>query len=132
MTVPTPSPWYKLLRPARALLATIGLVALQLAGDAVVAQAGWPIPGALVGLLLLLGVLALWGRVPQAVDDASMPLLRHLMLLLIPSVAAVGLYVDQLTQHMVFFLFISTAVTGLTLAVTALILQGLIKKVPQP
>ena len=119
------------VRLGKALLAASGLVLLQFAGDALVAKTGWPIPGALVGLLLLLGGLSLRGRVPQALDDVSTPLLRHLMLLLIPSVAAVGLYVHQLAQQAWVFVLVSTVVTGLTVAVTALGLQAMMKKAPQ-
>lgn len=132
MTTPTPHPLRNTIRPLKALLAMAGLIVLQVSGDALVTHTGWPIPGALVGLLLLLGILALMGRIPEAIDDASMPLLRHLMLFLIPSVAAVSLYVQQLTLHMALFLFISTAVTGLTLVITALTLRHLMKKVSPP
>jgi DNA-binding transcriptional MocR family regulator len=92
----TPSRRKRLMvRSAKALLAAAGLICLQWLGDAVVARTGWPVPGALVGLLLLLGGLVVWGRVPPALDDVSTPLLRHLMLLLIPSVAAVPLIEDD-------------------------------------
>ena len=119
----------KILRPAKALLAVAGLLALQVLGDALVALTGWPVPGALLGMLLLLGGLALKGRVPQAMEDASAPFLRHLMLLLIPSVAAVSQYVEPLTQHLWLFVLISTLVTGLTLAVTVVILRRMLQKV---
>ena len=114
-------------RIARALLAMAGLVALQFLGDALVARTGWPVPGSLVGLLVLLAGLVLWGRVPQALDDVSAPLLRHLMLLLIPSVAALGLYAGLLAQHAVAFLLVSVGVTALTIVVTAWTLQRLLK-----
>ena len=119
----------KILRPAKALLAVAGLLALQVLGDALVALTGWPVPGALLGMLLLLGGLAVKGRVPQAMEDACAPFLRHLMLLLIPSVAAVSQYVEPLTQHLWLFVLISTLVTGLTLAVTVVILRRMLQKV---
>lgn len=106
----------------------MGLVALQLLSDALVAKTGWPVPGALIGLLVLLCGLALADRVPQALDDVSTPLLKHLMLLLIPSVTAVGLYASQMVQHLTVFLLASTVVTALTLAATALVLQRLMKR----
>ncbi|HAX20298.1 MAG TPA: CidA/LrgA family protein [Hydrogenophaga sp.] len=125
---PTPRrPWPA--RPFKALLAMAGLVALQWLGDAFVARTGWPVPGSLLGLLVLLAGLALWGRVPQALDDVSAPLLRHLMLLLIPSVAAVGLYAGLLVQHAVAFLLVSVGVTALTIVATAWTLQRLLKRV---
>ena len=108
-----------------------GLVALQFLGDALVARTSWPVPGSLVGLLLLLAGLALRGRVPQALDDVSAPLLRHLMFLLIPSVAAVGLYAGLLVQHAVAFLLVSVGVTALTIVVTAWTLQRLLKRAPR-
>ena len=119
----------RIARTAKALLAMVGLVALQFLGDALVARTGWPVPGSLMGLLLLLAGLMLRGRVPEALDDASAPLLRHLMLLLIPSVAAVGLYAGLLTQHAVAFLLVSVGVTALTIVVTAWTLQRLLKRV---
>ena len=109
-------------------LAASGLVGLQWLGDAVVAWWGWPVPGALVGLLLLLGALFAACGVPQALDDVSTPLLRHLMLLLIPSVAAVGLYAGLLSQHAAAFLLVAVVVTALTLVVTAWTLQRLIRR----
>jgi len=121
----------RITRPAKALLAMAGLVALQLLGDALVARTGWPVPGSLVGLLLLLAGLVLRGHVPQALDDVSAPLLRHLMLLLIPSVAAMGLYAGLLTQHAVAFLLVSAGVTALTIVVTAWTLQKLLKRAPR-
>jgi holin-like protein len=59
----------------------------------------------------------------------SAPLLRHLMLLLIPSVAAVGLYAGLLTQHAAAFLLVAVVVTAMTLVVTAWTLQRLLKRV---
>ncbi|MDP3927297.1 MAG: CidA/LrgA family protein [Hydrogenophaga sp.] len=118
----------RIARTAKALLAMAGLVSLQFLGDALVARTGWPVPGSLVGLLLLLAALVLRRRVPQALDDVSAPLLRHLMLLLIPSVAAVGLYAGLLTQHAAAFLFVSVGVTALTIVVTAWTLKRLLKR----
>jgi holin-like protein len=106
----------------------MGLIGLQWLGDALVARTGWPVPGALVGFLLLLGALAVRGRVPTALDDVSFPLLRHLMLLLIPSVAAVGLHAGLVWQHAAAFLLVSTLVTVLTLGLTACVLQWLMKR----
>jgi holin-like protein len=54
----------RIARPVKALLSMAGLVALQFLGDSLVARTGWPVPGSLVGLLLLLAGLVLRGRVP--------------------------------------------------------------------
>ncbi|WP_082585627.1 CidA/LrgA family protein [Hydrogenophaga sp. Root209] len=116
-------------RIIRALLAAIGLGALQWLGDTVVAVFDWPIPGSLVGLLILFGALLVAGDVPRALDDVSAPLLRHLMLFLIPSVAAVGFYAGLLAQHAAAFLLAAVFVTAFTLVATAWTLHRLVKRV---
>ena len=114
-------------RGARGLLALGVLAGLQFLGDAFVAWTGWPVPGALIGMLLLFGALCLLGRVPQGLDDVSAPLLRHLMLFIIPSVAAIVLYVGLLREHALVFVLASVFVTALTLAATAWLLQRLMQ-----
>ncbi|WP_287880530.1 CidA/LrgA family protein [Acidovorax sp.] len=99
------------------------LVGLQFLGDAVIALTGWPMPGALVGMLILLAALCGLGRVPESLDDVTTPLLRHLMLFLIPSVAAVGLYAGLLMQHAAVFALTASLVTALTVVATGWTLQ---------
>jgi holin-like protein len=122
------TPSFNLARLARVLLAGAGLLALQWLGDEVVSRLGWPVPGALVGLLVLLAGLLLRGGVPQALDDVSTPLLRHLMLLLIPSVAAVGASAALLITHGPVFALAAVPVTALTVVATAWTLQRLLKR----
>mgnify|MGYP002353083012 CR=1 FL=1 len=110
--------------------AALLLAGLQWLGDSLMAFTGWPLPGSLVGLLLLLGLLALRGGVPQGLDELSAPLLRHLMLFLIPSVAAVGLYGHLLTQHAAVFALSATLVTVFTIAVTGWTLHRLLRRHP--
>lgn len=76
----------------------------------------------------LLGLLALRGCVPQGLDDVTAPLLKHLMLFLIPSVAAVGLYGHLLSQHAALFALAATLVTALTVAVTGWTLHRLMRR----
>lgn len=101
---------------------------LQWLGDQLVARLGWPLPGSLVGLLMLLGLLALRGGVPRGLDEVTTPLLRHLMLFLIPSVAAVGLYAHLLLQHAALFVAAATLGTVFTIAVTGWTLHHLMKR----
>ncbi len=116
------------LRAAGWLAAALTLAGLQWLGDMLVAFMGWPLPGSLVGLLLLLGMLALNGGVPQRLEDVTAPLLRHLMLFLIPSVAAVVLYGGLLSQHAWVFVLSATLVTALTIAVTGWTLHRLLRR----
>lgn len=114
-------------RVAGWLAAALLLAGLQWLGDALVAFLDWPLPGSLPGLLMLFGLLVLRGGVPRGLDEATGPLLRHLMLFLIPSVAAVGLYGPQLWQHAALFVLAATLVTAFTLAVTGWVLHRLMR-----
>lgn len=66
------------------LLALVLLLALQLAGTGLVALTGLPVPGAVVGLVLLLLVGARFRPLVRRVEPAGDPLLRHLQLLFVP------------------------------------------------
>ncbi len=105
--------------------AALGLFVLQWLGDAIVAWAGWPVPGSLVGLLMLLGLLILRGGVPEGVEDVTQPLLRHLMLLLIPSVASVSVYGGLIAAGAAPFAAAAVIGTALTSLATGLTLQWL-------
>ncbi|MDO9434079.1 CidA/LrgA family protein [Hydrogenophaga sp.] len=109
------------------LAVALVLAGLQWLGDTLVAFMGWPLPGSLVGLLMLLGALALKGGVPQSLEDVTSPLLQHLMLFLIPSVAAVVLYGGLLSEHAVVFVLAATLVTAFTIAVTGWTLHRLMR-----
>ncbi|MFZ5723571.1 MAG: CidA/LrgA family protein [Pseudomonadota bacterium] len=68
------------------------LVALQLAGEALVRALGIPFPGAVAGLLMLLALLAVFGeRLLGRIARAADLLLRNLTLLFFAPVAALVL-----------------------------------------
>lgn len=116
--------------PGRVLKAGAWLVllaCLQALGDALVAWSGWPVSGSVVGLLLLLVLLSLRGGVPASLEAASAPLLGHLMLLLIPSVAAVVLHAPLLLRHGAVFAATAVVATALTVVATAWALQRLLR-----
>lgn len=64
----------------------IALLVFQLAGEAVVTATGLPVPGPVVGMVLLLGWLQ-WRRPPDTAGTvrASDALLRHLQLWFVPA-----------------------------------------------
>jgi holin-like protein len=93
-----------------------------------VAWSGWPVSGSVLGMLALLELLCLRGGVPASLDTVAAPLLRHLMLLLIPSVAAVSVYAALLWRHAAAFAVVAVVATALTLVVTAWTLQRLLAR----
>jgi holin-like protein len=116
------------LRLLKLLAAMVLLGGLQWVGDTFVERTGWPVSGSVLGMLMLLALLCLRGGVPASLDAVTAPLLRHLMLLLIPSVAAVSLYVGLLTQHAGVFVLTAVAATLLTVGATAWMLQRLLRQ----
>ena len=59
------------------------LLLCQSAGEALARLAHWPLPGPVLGLVLLVGLLQ-WPAVRVPVEAAAQPLLGHLSLLFVP------------------------------------------------
>lgn len=114
----------------KTVVAALGLAGLQWLGDAVVAWTGWPVSGSLVGMLLLLIALVIRGSVPASLESVGAPVLRHLMLFLIPSVAAVTVHAELLARHATVFVLVCLSTTVLTAAVTALVLRKVLPVTP--
>ena len=99
----------------------------QLIGEVAVRSLGIPLPGALIGLMLLTVGLIVLGKVPQALAQVSGGLLRNMMLLLAPAV--VGLIDNFARVREEWLPFLAACVVGavVTLAVTAVALQRLLR-----
>jgi holin-like protein len=113
------------------LYAGLALVALQYVGELVADVAGLPVPGVIVGILLLLTALALRGRWFPAGDPIPTPLNRvaqglhdHFGLLFVPAGAGVVANFDRLLAAAPALLAAVLLSTAVTIAVTALIATG--------
>jgi holin-like protein len=75
------------------------LLLFQLAGEVLTRLAGWPVPGPVVGMALLLA--ALQGRAPvgEAVSGVASGLLAHLSLLFVPAGVGVMLHAPRLAAE---------------------------------
>jgi putative effector of murein hydrolase LrgA (UPF0299 family) len=67
------------------LTAFTTLLVCQLIGEVVVRSLGLPVPGPVLGMVILFVALAVHGRVPEALDRVGGTLLRHLSLLFVPA-----------------------------------------------
>lgn len=101
------------------------LLVFQCLGEGLVFLAGWPIPGPVAGMLLLLAALVFVPRLQEVVEAGANELLRHLSLLFVP--AGVGIVVAASSAGGQWLAIgASVAVSTLaTLAVTALVLKAL-------
>lgn len=115
----------------RTLAGACALVLFLWLGEALVRASGLPVPGALVGLVLLLAALIVRGQAPQGLQRASAPLLRHLMLFFIPAVAGVMTQFAWVADEWLPFLAACAGGAILTLAVTALTLRWSLRRLGQ-
>lgn len=95
------------------------LLVCQLVGELIVTVFGVPIPGSVVGMVLLLIGLIIRGEVPEGLRVTAEGLLKVLPLLLVP--AGVGLmnYFGVLSDYwleLIVSLFISTLITMFVVA----------------
>lgn len=105
------------------LIGFLQLLAFLLAGETLVYLAALPLPGAVVGMALLLGWLLWRGREPsENLGKASTGILQFLSLLFVPAGVGIILHLERL-QHewpailgsVLFATLISVGLTGLLL-----------------
>lgn len=101
------------------------LLVFQCLGEGLVFLFGWPVPGPVTGMLLLLAALVAVPRLQEVVESGANELLRHLSLLFVP--AGVGIVVAASSGSGQWLAIAASVVasTLVTLAATALVLQAL-------
>lgn len=95
------------------------IIACQLLGMWLVETSGLPIPGTVVGMLLLFMLLVVRGGAPQKMVDVVTPLHGHMSLLFIPAGSGVLLYVDRVANEWVPITVALVVSTFIALWVTA-------------
>lgn len=98
------------------------LLTLQTAGELIARGLSLPIPGPVVGLLLLLAALRS-ARVRESVGISADFLLAHLSLLFVPVAVGVMAYLPLLREYGLRLLLVLVVSTWIGVAVTALVLR---------
>lgn len=75
------------------------LLVFQCTGEALVRVLVLPVPGPVLGMVLLFGALRLRPRIPESVGVAADGLARHLSLLFVPAGVGVMLYLSRLADE---------------------------------
>jgi len=83
------------------------------------------IPGPVIGLVLLLGFLALRKKVSASLDEGASTFSQHFGLLFVPAAVGVVMFWPHLKSHAVAIGAALLVSVVLTVAVTALVLKGL-------
>ncbi len=101
------------------------LLVYQLIGEAVVHFAALPVPGPVVGMLLLFLTLLARGATPDWLRSTCNALLAHLSLLFVPAGVGVMLHFQRLGAEWLPIAVALVASTVITIGVTALVMKGL-------
>jgi len=101
------------------------LLACQLAGELLVFLAGLPMPGPVLGLLLLFLLCLARGRVPAGLETTAPVLLSHLSLLFVPAGVGVMLHLARIAEEWPAILAALLLSTWLAIAVTGLLFARL-------
>ena len=108
----------------------IGAIALllvcQLTGEVIHRLTGLPLPGSVIGMVLLLGALR-WQAVQVRVQTVASFLLGHLSLLFVPVGVGVITQFGLVAEHGLRLLVVIVVSTWVGLAVTAVVLRRLMK-----
>ncbi len=108
------------------------LLVCQAFGEAVVRLAGLPVPGPVMGMLLLFAWLMAKGEVPEAVGKTTAGLLEHLSLLFVPAGVGVVLYLDLVAAEWQAILASLVVSTLATIVVTAFVMRKLVGRADRP
>ncbi len=102
------------------------LLTCQLAGELLVFLAGVPIPGPVLGLVLLLSICFARGRVAARLESTAPALLSHLSLLFVPAGVGVMLHLGRIAAEWPAILAALVLSTWLAVAATGLVLARLL------
>jgi holin-like protein len=103
------------------------LLAYQLVGEVSSRLLQWPVPGPVVGMVLLFVTLLLRGSLEQTLDAASSGLLGHLSLLFVPAGVGVMVHVGRIGGDWLPIMAALVLGTIITLVATALLMLAMMR-----
>jgi len=111
------------------LIGFLQLLAFLLTGEIVVYLAALPLPGAVVGMALLLGWLLRRGREPgENLGKAAAGILQFLSLLFVPAGVGIILHLERLQREWPAILGSVLFATLISVGLTGLLLQALSRR----
>ena len=104
------------------------LLVFQLVGEVLARALGLPIPGPVVGMVLLFGALRLRRAIPDCLAHSADALLTHLSLLFVPAGVGAMLHAGRLADEWLAIVVALLLSTIGSIAVTALVMRALQKR----
>lgn len=101
------------------------VLGLQLVGELAATVSGLPVPGPVVGMVLLLALLLKMGRLPEQLDVLATGFLRHLYLYYLPATVGVTAHLALVTSELVPMLVAVVVSSALAIGAAGLLLQSL-------
>ena len=101
----------------------LALLLCQFVGELLVLITGMPVPGPVVGMVLLLVVLVIFKRTPDSVRFVSEGLLRHLALLYVPAGVGLMVHLEMISQYWLAILVALLVSTFVTMLMTVLVFR---------
>ncbi|TXI76854.1 MAG: CidA/LrgA family protein [Dechloromonas sp.] len=105
------------------LSALTQLLLFQLAGELIARGLELPVPGPVLGMVLLFAMLVLRGGVDGELQHTAQSLLQHLSLLFVPAGAGIMLHLHRVADEWLPLTLSLLVSTFVTLAVTALVMR---------
>jgi holin-like protein len=110
------------------LVSLTQILLFQFIGESLSRGLGLPVPGAVIGMVLLFVFLLFKGEVSQEMARTAGGLLHYLPLLFVPAGVGVVLILETLREEGLALMASVLLSTGLTIAVTAWLTQALIRR----
>jgi holin-like protein len=104
------------------------LLVFQLAGEAISHGLNLPVPGPVIGFLLLLGALLLRRGVPNDLRTTANGLLQHFSLMFVPAGVGVMVHLSRLRDEWLPITVALVLSTLLTIGCTALVMSWLMRR----
>ena len=104
------------------------LLVFQCVGEVLVRLLGLPVPGPVIGMLLLFVTLRARRSTAGAVEGAATGLLQHLSLLFVPAGVGVMLHFGRLAEEWMAIVVALVTSTVLTIGVTAAVMRALVQR----
>jgi holin-like protein len=110
------------------LSALATLLVFQCLGEGVSYLFHLPVPGPVVGMLLLLAYIAWRPQSVAALEPTALEILRHLSLLFVPAGVGIMVSAKALSGDLVAVLVSIAVSTTLAIAVTALVMRAMLRR----
>ena len=101
------------------------VLGMQLAGELCAAVLGLPVPGPVIGMVLLLILLLYLGRLPDELERLAGGLLRHLYLYYLPATVGVSAHLTLVGSELLPMVAAILVSSVISLALTGLAMQWL-------